>query len=162
MFRFRAIFFAALSFFLVSEAFSQERAPVVYSGPPKVFLEIMRSPPNRHVIAMASMADCREAAQFTNAKCVYRQPKLPDTSAGTMRSTNWSPRAFFIERPSQLTGRDFGPVYLVVREGPPNRHVIAMNSMKTCLEAAAYTSAECVRELPKLPDTSIGVLRTFE
>ena len=79
-----------------------------------------------------------------------------------MRSSQWSVRAFFNDKPLKLSGRDFGPAYLVIRKNPPNRHVVAMASMKSCLEAAAYTSAECLEELPKLPDTSVGVLRTFD
>ena len=36
-----------------------------------VYLEVMRSPPNRHVIAMNSIEECRRAAEFSEAKCVY-------------------------------------------------------------------------------------------
>ena len=36
-----------------------------------VYLEVMRSPPNRHVIAMNSIEECRRSAEFSKAKCVY-------------------------------------------------------------------------------------------
>jgi hypothetical protein len=131
----------------------------------RVYLEVLRSPPNRHVIAMNSMKDCSRAAEFTKAKCVSRQPRLPDTSTGVMRSIDWSPPplagAVAPNIDLALKGKDFGPVYLVVRRSPPNRHVIAMASMKKCLEAAAFTSAKCLEELPKLPDSSTGEFRSL-
>ena len=55
----------------------------------------------------------------------------------------------------------FGLVYLVVRQPPPNRYVITMDSIKKCLEAAANTSAKCRKELPKLPDASVGTFRSL-
>ncbi|MBC8267457.1 MAG: hypothetical protein H8E36_01775 [Rhodospirillaceae bacterium] len=126
-----------------------------------VFLEILRSPPNRHVIAMSSMEECLRAAEFSKAKCVTKQPRLPDSSIGVMRTTDWSARPFINVSAPLLKGKDFGPAYLVISRSPPNRHVIAMDSMKKCLEAASYTSAECIEELPNLPDSSVGVLRTL-
>ena len=126
-----------------------------------VFLEIMRSPPNRHVIAMNSMEECLRAAEFSKAKCVTRQPRLPDSSIGVLRTPDWSARPFINVTAPLLKGKDFGPAYLVISRSPPNRHVIAMDSMKKCLEAASYTSAEYIEELPNLPDTSVGVLRTL-
>jgi len=104
---------------------------------------------------------CRRAAEFTKARCVSRIPQLPDTSTGVLRTLDWSPRELIGDSEPIFKGPDFGPVYLVVRQSPPNRHVITMASMKKCLEAAAFTSAKCVEELPRLPDTSRGVLRTL-
>lgn len=131
----------------------------------KVYLEVLRSPPNRHVIAMNNMADCTRAAEHTKAKCVSRQPRLPDSSVGVMRSIDYSPPVLAgVVAPNidlALKGRDFGPVYLVVRQSPPNRHVIAMASMKKCLEAAAFSSAKCLEKLPKLPDSSTGEFRSL-
>ena len=119
----------------------------------------MRSPPNRHVIAMNSMEECRRAAEFSKAKCVYRQPSLPDASVEVMRSLQWStapvPGVSLGTPTALLKEGDFGLVYLVVGKSPPNRYVIAMDSMKKCLEAAANTSAKCRKELPKLPDASV-------
>lgn len=127
----------------------------------KVYLEVLRSPPIRHVIAMDSKKNCLRAAKYSNARCVSRLPRLPDSSVGVFRSTAWSAKPFVNDKEPVLKGKDFGPVYLVVRRSPPNRHVIAMASMKKCLEAIAYSSAECLEKLPKLPDSSIGVLRTL-
>ena len=130
-----------------------------------VYLVILRSPPNRHVIAMDSMAACRRAAEFSKAKCVSSLPRLPDSSTGVLRSADWSPGHFAgasATAPNPvLYGKDFGPVYLVVRQSPPNRHVIAMASMNKCLEAAAFTSAKCLEKLPKLPDSSTGQFRSL-
>lgn len=129
------------------------------------YLIVLRSPPNRHIIAMESMEACHQVAQFSKAKCVSRLPRLPDTSTGVLRSENWSPVSFAgysATNPAVVPyGKDFGPVYLVVREFPPNRHVIAMASMNKCLEAAAFTSAKCLKKLPKLPDSSTGQFRSL-
>jgi hypothetical protein len=155
----RQLFISALlSSACVFGAFSVASAD---DGAGSVFLEIMRSPPNRHVIAMNSMEECQQAAEFSKAKCVTGQPRLPDSSIGVLRTPDWSARPFINVSAPLLKGKDFGPAYLVISRSPPNRHVIAMDSMKKCLEAASYTSAECIEELPNLPDTSIGVLRTL-
>ncbi len=153
-----AFFIALGSILAVGNVFAAEN-----SG--RVYLEVLRSPPNRHVIAMDNMADCLRAAEHTKSKCVTRQPRLPDTSTGTFRSLNWTPdpvAGVTLTAPTAiLKGKDFGPVYLVVRQSPPNRHVITMASMKKCLEAAAFTSAKCLKKLPTLPDASTGVFRTL-
>ncbi len=57
----------------------------------KVYLEVWRSPPNRHVIAMKSMEDCKRAIAYSSAKCVYSQPRLPDSSTGVFRTLDWAP-----------------------------------------------------------------------
>lgn len=156
---FLALFVALYTVTLLADASGEDKA----SG---VFLEVLRSPPNRHVIAMDSMEECLRAARHSNANCVSTQPRLPDASSGTFRSLNWSPTpvaGVVIGDPATaLKGKDFGPVYLVVRQSPPNRHVIAMASMKKCLEAAAFSSAKCLEELPRLPDASTGVLRSLD
>lgn len=130
-------------------------------GSGAVYLEVLRKPPNRHVIAMNSLKECLRAAEYSNARCISKLPNLADASRGVLRSLNWSAKTFFNDEVPVLGGKDFGPVYLVVRSSPPNRHVIAMDSMKNCLEAAAYTSAECLEKLPRLPDSSIGVFRVL-
>jgi len=127
-----------------------------------VYLEIMRDPPNRHVIAMASMEECERAAEYSNARCVVKLPQLPDSSVGVLRAPGWEAKPFYNTAVPLLKGKDYGPVYLVVRRSPPNRHVIAMDSMSECLDAIAYSSAECIEKLPELPDASVGVLRTLK
>ncbi len=52
--------------------------------------------------------------------------------------------------------------YLVLWHWPPNRHVIAMESMETCLEEAAeHSNTKCLSKLPRLLDASTGVVRSF-
>lgn len=154
-----------LAFLLAIFSVSGALSVVAAEKSARVYLEVLRSPPNRHVIAMNSMEDCTRAAEHTKAKCVTRLPRLPDTSVGVMRTIDYSPPALAGVVPpginQALGGKDFGPVFLVVRQSPPNRHVIAMASMKKCLEAAAFTSAKCLEKLPKLPDSSVGEFRSL-
>lgn len=159
MFRFglAALLVGVITMLFVVQALADEHI----GGKSSVYLEIMRKPPNRHVITMKSMEECMRAAQYSNARCISDLPRLPDESIGVFRSATWSARPFFNDTEHVLEGKDFGPAYLVVRSSPPNRHVIAMVSMKKCLEAIAYTSAECIEKLPALPDSSIGVFRTI-
>ncbi|NQV48562.1 MAG: hypothetical protein HQ504_12400 [Rhodospirillaceae bacterium] len=130
------------------------------------YLEILRSPPNRHVITMTSMEKCQLAAEHSNARCISRLPRLPDSSTGEFRSLKWAPKpvagVVAFDPNTVLKGKDFGPVYMVLLQSPPNRHVIAMASMKKCLEAVAFTSATCVEKLPRLPDLSTGRLRSLK
>lgn len=155
LFKLPALFVAACTMMAAMDA-----SAVEVSG--NVYLEIMHTPPNRHVIAMNSMEECQRAAEYSNARCITKLPNLPDSSIGVLRSPKWSARTFYNDEVTTLDGKDFGPVYLVVRSTPPNRHTIAMGSMKECLEAIAYTSAKCLEKLPNLPDSSIGVLRVLD
>ena len=126
-----------------------------------IYLEVLRPPPIRHVIAMNDMKGCLRAAEYSSARCISKLPQLSDSETGVLRTPGWSAKPFYYEAAPKLEGKDFWPVYLAVYRAPPNRHVIAMPSMKKCLEAIAFTSAECIEKLPDLPDSSVGVLQTF-
>jgi len=127
-----------------------------------VYLVVYQPPPNRHVLLMPSMKACQKAIGYSSARCIRNLPKLPDVSTGHYRTLSGTGVKAVRKKAQPRMVDKPGRAYLVIYKAPPNRHVIAMKSMKKCLEAAENSNAQCVSKLPKLPNRNVGRFRNLE